>query len=68
MTRYTKVVDGGKTKLSQLPATQFQNGYSHCINKVHKVRRGEASDADKPIQCLRLRQGLSSASDADEHM
>ena len=24
-------------KLAQLPATQFQNGYSHCINKVHKV-------------------------------
>ena len=24
-------------KLAQLPATQFQNGYSHCVNKVHKV-------------------------------
>ncbi|GAX81831.1 hypothetical protein CEUSTIGMA_g9259.t1 [Chlamydomonas eustigma] len=34
--RISKVVDG-KVKLAQLPATQFQNGYSHCINKVHKV-------------------------------
>jgi hypothetical protein len=25
------------TKLAQLPANQFQNAYSHCINKVHEV-------------------------------
>jgi len=37
--RYTKVIDGGKTKLAQLPATQFQNGYSHCINQIHKVHK-----------------------------
>ncbi|GLC34363.1 hypothetical protein PLESTB_000737400 [Pleodorina starrii] len=34
--RVTKVVDG-KTALSQLPATLFQNGYSHCINQIHKL-------------------------------
>ena len=35
-TRITRVVDG-KVKLAQLPATQFQNGYSHCVNKIHTV-------------------------------
>ena len=34
--RYTAVIEG-KTKLAQLPATQFQNGYSHCVNKIHKA-------------------------------
>ncbi|EFJ47189.1 hypothetical protein VOLCADRAFT_92385 [Volvox carteri f. nagariensis] len=34
--RVTLVVEG-KTKLAQLPATLFQNGYSHCINQIHKV-------------------------------
>lgn len=32
---------GGKTRLAQMPATQFQNGYSHCINKIHKVGGGD---------------------------
>ena len=41
--RFTWVV-GGKTRLAQMPATQFQNGYSHCINKIHKVR-GSVSGA-----------------------
>ncbi|KAJ9506941.1 hypothetical protein QJQ45_016531 [Haematococcus lacustris] len=27
------------TKLAQLPATLFQNAYSHCINKVHKLHQ-----------------------------
>lgn len=31
------LVLGGATKLAQMPATQFQNAYSHCINKVHEV-------------------------------
>ena len=34
--RYTTVIEG-QAKLAQLPATQFQNGYSHCVNKIHKV-------------------------------
>ncbi len=38
--RITRVVDG-KTALAQLPASLFQNGYSHCINQMHKVRRVE---------------------------
>lgn len=37
--RISTVLDG-KTKLAQLPASLFQNGYSHTINQVHKV--GEA--------------------------
>eukprot|EP00198_Chlamydomonas_reinhardtii_P003196 XP_001692532.1 predicted protein [Chlamydomonas reinhardtii] len=34
--RISTVLDG-KTKLAQLPASLFQNGYSHTINQVHKV-------------------------------
>lgn len=36
--RYTLVLEG-KTKLAQLSTSLFQNGYSHCINKLHTVRR-----------------------------
>ncbi|KAG1665398.1 hypothetical protein FOA52_015808 [Chlamydomonas sp. UWO 241] len=43
--RITRVVDGGKTKLAQLPATQFQNGYSHCVNKIHNVHKLEPYEA-----------------------
>ncbi|KAG2492009.1 hypothetical protein HYH03_009739 [Edaphochlamys debaryana] len=39
-TRIAKVLDG-RTRLAQLPASLFQNGYSHCINQVHKVHGWE---------------------------
>ncbi|KXZ54677.1 hypothetical protein GPECTOR_4g743 [Gonium pectorale] len=34
--RLSTVLDGA-TRLAQLPASLFQNGYSHCINQLHKL-------------------------------
>lgn len=49
--RITRVVDG-KTALAQLPASLFQNGYSHCINQMHKVSRAICTQLYAAAKCI----------------
>jgi hypothetical protein len=51
--RRTALVVDGQTKLAQMPATQFQNAYSHSINQIHKVQAtiGAFMQAYKTLAC-----------------